>query len=117
MAKKESYAVIGIGQFGASICEALVQAGQEVLAIDGVENIVVTRQSAHAQFSTGENSSSGVCDMITDGNYSNLEDSLIDGTMPTKGHNVVIAVSVAETEHIEVGSTLELSFGETIISL
>lgn len=88
---------------------------QEVLAIDGVENIVVTRQSAHAQFSTGENSSSGVCDMITDGNYSNLEDSLIDGTMPTKGHNVVIAVSVAETEHIEVGSTLELSFGETII--
>ncbi len=34
MAKKESYAVVGIGQFGASICEALVQAGQEVLAID-----------------------------------------------------------------------------------
>ena len=40
MAKKESYAVIGIGQFGASICEALVQAGQEVLAIDSSEEVV-----------------------------------------------------------------------------
>ena len=34
MANKESYAVIGIGQFGASICDSLVEAGQEVLAID-----------------------------------------------------------------------------------
>lgn len=34
MAKKESYAVIGIGQFGTSICDSLVAAGQEVLAID-----------------------------------------------------------------------------------
>lgn len=40
MAKKESYAVIGIGQFGASICEALVQAGQEVLAIDTNEEVI-----------------------------------------------------------------------------
>lgn len=40
MAKKESYAVIGIGQFGASICEALVQAGQEVLAIDINEEVI-----------------------------------------------------------------------------
>lgn len=34
MANKESYAVIGIGQFGVSICDSLVEAGQEVLAID-----------------------------------------------------------------------------------
>lgn len=34
MVNKESYAVIGIGQFGASICDSLVEAGQEVLAID-----------------------------------------------------------------------------------
>ena len=34
MANKESYAFIGIGQFGASICDSLVEAGQEVLAID-----------------------------------------------------------------------------------
>ena len=40
MAKKESYAVIGIGQFGASICESLVRAGQEVLAIDINEDVI-----------------------------------------------------------------------------
>ena len=40
MAKKESYAVIGLGQFGSAICQALVEAGQEVLAIDKDEEVV-----------------------------------------------------------------------------
>ncbi|MBB1063399.1 potassium channel family protein [Limosilactobacillus fastidiosus] len=40
MVKRESYAVIGLGQFGSSICEALVQAGQEVLAIDSNEEVI-----------------------------------------------------------------------------
>lgn len=40
MAKKESYAVIGLGQFGSAICQALVEAGQEVLAIDINEDVV-----------------------------------------------------------------------------
>lgn len=40
MVKRESYAVIGLGQFGSSICEALVQAGQEVLAIDSNEEVL-----------------------------------------------------------------------------
>lgn len=39
-AKKESYAVIGLGQFGSAICEALTDAGQEVLAIDINEEVV-----------------------------------------------------------------------------
>lgn len=37
---RESYAVIGIGQFGASICESLVAAGQEVLTIDSNPEVV-----------------------------------------------------------------------------
>ena len=40
MAKKESFVVIGLGQFGASLCESLVDAGQEVLAIDVNEEVV-----------------------------------------------------------------------------
>lgn len=40
MAKKDSYAVIGLGQFGSAICQALVEAGQEVLAIDKNEEVV-----------------------------------------------------------------------------
>ncbi|MDO4855517.1 MAG: TrkA family potassium uptake protein [Limosilactobacillus gorillae] len=40
MDKAESFAVIGIGQFGASLCEALVEADQEVLAIDINEDVI-----------------------------------------------------------------------------
>lgn len=40
MAKKESFAVIGLGQFGSAICKSLVRAGQEVMAIDSNENVV-----------------------------------------------------------------------------
>lgn len=32
--KHENYAVIGLGQFGSAICQSLVQANQEVLAVD-----------------------------------------------------------------------------------
>ncbi|KRM19511.1 TrkA domain-containing protein [Ligilactobacillus hayakitensis DSM 18933 = JCM 14209] len=37
---KDSFAVIGLGQFGSSICESLVEGGQEVLAIDSNEDVV-----------------------------------------------------------------------------
>ncbi|WP_295773771.1 TrkA family potassium uptake protein [uncultured Limosilactobacillus sp.] len=40
MAKKESYVVIGLGKFGMTICSALAQAGQEVLAIDSNPDVV-----------------------------------------------------------------------------
>ena len=40
MAKKESFAVIGLGQFGAAICKSLVRAGQEVLAVDLNEAVI-----------------------------------------------------------------------------
>ncbi|MCH5462417.1 TrkA family potassium uptake protein [Lactobacillus sp. LC28-10] len=32
--KNENYAVIGLGQFGSAICQSLVQANQQVLAVD-----------------------------------------------------------------------------------
>ena len=34
MANKNNYAVIGIGQFGSSVCETLAEAHQDILAID-----------------------------------------------------------------------------------
>ena len=40
MDKTESFAVIGIGQFGSALCETLVEAGQEVLAIDSNEEVI-----------------------------------------------------------------------------
>jgi len=54
--KRENYAVIGLGQFGSAICQSLVEAGQEVLAIDISEekvneftNIVTRAVIADAQ--------------------------------------------------------------------
>lgn len=38
--KRENYAVIGLGQFGSAICQSLVEAKQEVLAIDIDEETV-----------------------------------------------------------------------------
>ncbi len=38
--KRENYAVIGLGQFGRSICQSLVEANQEVMAIDIDEDAV-----------------------------------------------------------------------------
>lgn len=37
---KQNYAVIGLGRFGGSICRTLIEAGQEVLAIDTNEDRV-----------------------------------------------------------------------------
>jgi trk system potassium uptake protein TrkA len=37
---KQSFAVIGLGRFGGSICQTLVESGQEVLAIDNNEDRV-----------------------------------------------------------------------------
>lgn len=37
---KQSFAIIGLGRFGASVCTALIEAGQEVLAIDRDEDRV-----------------------------------------------------------------------------
>ena len=54
--KRENYAGIGLGQFGRAICQSLVEAGQEVLAIDISEekvneftNIVTRAVIADAQ--------------------------------------------------------------------
>lgn len=35
---KQNYAIIGLGRFGGSICQTLVESGQEVLAIDSNED-------------------------------------------------------------------------------
>ncbi|MGX7058335.1 potassium channel family protein [Vagococcus humatus] len=37
---KQNFAIIGLGRFGGSICETLIEAGQEVLAIDKDEDRV-----------------------------------------------------------------------------
>lgn len=37
---KQNFAIVGLGRFGGSICRTLIEAGQEVLAIDSNEDRV-----------------------------------------------------------------------------
>lgn len=86
---------------------------QEILSIDGVTDIIITRQSAFAEFSTEHSSTRGVCDMLTTLNYADVEDSLTAGTMPSDSHSILLADSILETnDDMGVGTVLEFSFGE-----
>lgn len=40
MTAKQNFAIIGLGRFGGSVCRTLIEAGQEVLAIDSSEDQV-----------------------------------------------------------------------------
>ena len=86
---------------------------QEILSIDGVTDIIITRQSAFAEFSTEHSSTRGVCDMLTTLNYADVEDSLTAGTMPSDSRSILLADSILETnDDMGVGTVLEFSFGE-----
>lgn len=83
---------------------------QELLSIDGVQDIIVKRRSSHAQFSTPDSVGSGMCDILTEQNLKEVEQALVAGTMPADGHSIVLAEGMAED--MTVGATLELSLGE-----
>ncbi|MFU8773637.1 MAG: NAD-binding protein, partial [Anaerolineales bacterium] len=46
MAKRRSFLVIGLGRFGTSLAEALMEKGHEVMGVDA-DTVVVQRMSAH----------------------------------------------------------------------
>lgn len=89
---------------------------QEVLSVDGVTDVIVKRQSVYAKFETSENSSAGMCDMLTDQNKKELEEALVAGTLPEDSRSVLLDTKSAEYfEDMRVGATIELSFGgETV---
>lgn len=86
---------------------------QEILSIDGVTDIIVSRQSLPANYKLDDFQATAMCDMLTDQNYTIVESALTDGTMPTDSHSIVITYGEIERyENIGVGSTIEFSFGE-----
>lgn len=86
---------------------------QQILSIDGVTDVIITRQSAFAEFSTEQYSTRGMCDMLTTLNYADVKDSLTAGTMPSDSHSILLADSILETnDDMGVGTVLEFSFGE-----
>lgn len=89
---------------------------QEILSIDGVKDIVVTRQSAGADFQTADISAGGMCDRITLDNYTYIEASLSDGTMPSNAHSIIVSDAY---ENVQVGTTVKISLGksETVVTI
>ncbi len=86
---------------------------QEILSIDGVTDIIPSRQSLYATLKTDIYQSGGMCDMLTDQNYAKVEAALTEGTMPTDSHSIVISSSIVDSyEDMGVGSTVEISFRE-----
>ena len=86
---------------------------QEILSIDGVTDIITSRQSLHATYKTDIHQAGGMCDMLTDQNYTAVEAALTEGTMPTDSHSIVIDYNTTKQyKDMGVGSTVEFSFGE-----
>ena len=86
---------------------------QKILSIDGVTDIIPSRQSLHATYKTEIHQAGGMCDMLTDQNYAAVEAALTEGTMPTDSHSIVIDYNVLkQNEDMGVGSTVEISLGE-----
>jgi putative ABC transport system permease protein len=63
---------------------------QEILSVDGVRSVLVTRRSLYAKFGTSVRAETGMCDMLTDANYLDIEAALVSGTMPADSHRVLL---------------------------
>ena len=88
---------------------------QEILSIDGVTDVIAKRQSLHINYNVNGIEYGGMCDILTDQNYSKVEASLIEGTMPTDTHSILIDSATSNREHIGVGETAELISGKSTI--
>lgn len=90
---------------------------QEILSVDGVADVLVTRQSLHAKFGTSASAGAGMCDVLTDANRPNVETALVSGVMPADAHSVLLRLSYQKHHaEMDVGATMELSLGqETVI--
>lgn len=91
---------------------------REIMALDGVTDVLVTRQSIHAKFSTSLHSSTGMCDMLTDVNLAEVESALVSGAMPADSHSILLNTSNHKYyEDMDVGAVIELSLGQRTITV
>lgn len=87
----------------------------EILAIDGVTDVIVKRQSLFVNYSINEIVDGGMCDMLTDQNYSAVQAALIEGTMPPDAHSIIIDSHTSDRDNISVGDMVELVSGKSSI--
>ena len=91
---------------------------QEILSVDGVTDVLVTRQSLHAKFGTSAGTEAGMCDALTDENRQEVEAALISGAMPADAHSVLLAASYQKhLAEMDVGAAMELSLGQKTVTV
>lgn len=91
---------------------------QEILSVDGVTDVLVTRRSLHAKFGTSESAEAGMCDMLTDSNCMDVEDALVSGAMPADARSILLSTSYQKRHaDMDVGATIELILGQETVTV
>lgn len=88
----------------------------EIGNISGVKNIETLRKSATFTFQYKEKKSRGMCDMLTEKNKAELEQSLIAGKLPESPQEVLVKSGYKDFgEEVKVGMEFEISFGRVTV--
>ena len=91
---------------------------QEILSVDGVTDVLVTRQALHAKFGTSASAEAGMCDALTDANRPDVEAALVSGAMPADAHSILLSTSYQKhLAEMDVGATMELSLGQETVTV
>ena len=85
---------------------------REILSIDGVTDVIAKRQSLHVNYRSNGIEGGGMCDILTEQNYSAVEAALIDGTMPPDARSIIIDSHTSNRDNIGAGETVELISGK-----
>ena len=91
---------------------------QEILSVDGVTDVLVTRRSLHGKFRTSESAEAGMCDMLTDANRMDVEDALVSGAMPADTHSILLSTGYQKRHaDMDVGAAMELILGHKTVTV
>jgi len=91
---------------------------REILSMDGVTDVLVTRQALHAKFGSSASTEAGMCDMLTEANRPDVEAALVSGAMPADAHSVLLDASYQKhLTEMDVGATMELSLGQETVTV
>lgn len=91
---------------------------QEILSVDGVRSVLVTRRSLHAKFGLPESAEAGMCDMLTDTNRMDVEAALVSGAMPVDAHSILLGTNYQKHHaDMDVGTAMELTLGQKTVTV
>ena len=91
---------------------------QEILSVDGVRSVLVTRRSLHAKFGPPESAEAGMCDMLTDTNRMDVEAALVSGAMPADAHSILLGTNYQKHHaDMDVGTAMELTLGQKTVTV